>query len=211
MGRGRFITLEGGDGAGKSTQVSRLASVLESRGLKVLTTREVGGAPGAEDIRHLWLSKPQGFWDPLTEVMLIMAARREHLAHTIWPALEAGVWVVSDRFVDSTRCYQGLGLGLGLDKVDAIYHEIAGNFWPDLTLILDLPVGEGSNRMNARKGPSDRYEQQDAEFHQKLRDGFLILADMEPSRLSVIDASRPVDEVAAALEARVLPLIEAAR
>lgn len=211
MGRGRFITLEGGDGAGKSTQVKRLASVLESRGLKVLTTREVGGAPGAEDIRGLWLSKPQGFWDPLTELMLIMAARREHLAHTVWPALEAGVWVISDRFVDSSRTYQGVAMGMGIDKVDALYREIAGNFWPDLTLLLDLPVATGEARMLSRRMKLDRYEAQEQAFHQSLREGYLKLAALEPSRIAVIDASRGIDDVAADLQARVLPLIEAAR
>ena len=211
MGRGCFITLEGGDGAGKSTQVKRLAAILEARGLKVLTTREVGGAPGAEDIRALWLSKPEGYWDPLTEVLLIMAARREHLVHTILPALETGVWVLSDRFVDSTRCYQGLGLGLGLKKIDALYHEIAGNFWPDLTLVLDVPVGHGADRMRKRQGPADRYELQDEAFHQKLRDGFLHLASLEPSRMAVFDATQDIDAITKQLESRVLHLVEAAR
>lgn len=211
MGRGRFITLEGGEGAGKSTQVKTLVALLEARGIKAIATREVGGAPGAEDIRTLWLSKPQGFWDPLTEVMLIMAARREHLAHTILPALEAGVWVISDRYVDSTRCYQGLAMGLGLEKVDAIYREIAGNFWPDMTLVLDLPVDVGLVRMHKRSGAEDRFERQDQTFHQKLRDGFKHLASLEPQRIALVDASQSMEEVAAALQSRVLALVEAAR
>lgn len=210
MSRGRFITLEGGEGAGKSTQIKRLVAFLERRGIKTLATREVGGAPGAEDIRHLWLSKPQGFWDPLTEVMLIMAARREHLAHTVWPALDAGVWVISDRFVDSSRAYQGVGLGLGVEKIDAIYREIADDFWPDMTLLMDLPVETGLGRMRARQGPDDRYQQQDTSFHETLRKAYLGLARDEPQRFRVIDASRSADEVAAQMEGEVAQMIEAA-
>lgn len=208
MGRGRFITLEGGEGAGKSTQVSRLVEHLAARGVKAVATREVGGAPGAEDIRHLWLSKHQGFWDPLTEVLLIMAARREHLAKTVWPALEAGVWVVSDRFVDSTRAYQGLAMELGLDVIDAIYKQTAGDFWPDLTLVLDLPVEVGLARMQARQGPTDRYEQQDVSFHQTLRDAFATLVEKEPQRMAVIDASADEKSVAKMIALRIDQMIE---
>jgi len=210
MGRGRFITLEGGEGAGKSTQASLLIDFLASRGVKAIATREVGGAPGAEDIRTLWLSKPQGFWDPLTEVMLIMAARREHLAHTILPALEAGVWVVSDRFVDSTRAYQGYGLGLGVEKIDAIYRQIAGDFWPDLTLLLDLPVETGLQRMASRGGETDRYEQQNVAFHETLRSAFKKLATAEPQRFAVIDASVSAGLTQNAIAQKVGSLIEAA-
>lgn len=210
MGRGRFITLEGGEGAGKSTQARLLVDYLASRGIKAIATREVGGAPGAEDIRHLWLSKSQGFWDPLTEVMLIMAARREHLSRTILPALEAGVWVVSDRFVDSTRAYQGVGLSLGIDKIDAIYHQIAGDFWPDLTLVLDLPVEVGLKRMTSRGGDTDRYEQQKVDFHETLRSAFKKLAAAEPQRIATIDASVSAEAVHKAIATRVGNMIEAA-
>jgi len=209
--KGRFITLEGGEGAGKSTQVKRLVAALESRGIRAVPTREVGGAAGAEDIRHLWLSKPAGFWDPLTEVMLIMAARREHLARTILPALESGAWVISDRYVDSTRAYQGIGLGLGLAKIDAIYKEIAGDFWPDLTLVLDLPVVVGHARMHARNGAEDRYEQMDLAFHEKLRTAFLDLAQSEPQRVKIIDASQEEAAVAHELEAALDALLEDSR
>ncbi|MGE4351367.1 MAG: dTMP kinase [Bdellovibrionales bacterium] len=209
MPRGRFITLEGGEGAGKSTQARFLVSLLARHGIEAIATREVGGCPGAEDIRSLWLSKPQGFWDPLTEVMLIMAARREHLMKKILPALEQGKWVVSDRFIDSTRAYQGIGLDLGLDKIDTLYREIAGDFWPDKTLLLDLPVETGLARMTARSTETDRYEQQDAVFHEKLRQGFLSLARAEPSRLTVIDGSGEPQAVSVLLEKAIRPLIEA--
>ncbi|MFA6280454.1 MAG: dTMP kinase [Bdellovibrionales bacterium] len=209
MGRGRFITLEGGEGAGKSTQVNLIVDHLAQRGIKALATREVGGTAGAEDIRRLWLSKHQGFWDPLTEVFLIMAARREHLTKTVWPALEAGHWVISDRFVDSTRAYQGIGLGLGVDVIDALYHQIAGDFWPDLTLVLDLPVEAGLQRMNARSGAAqDRYEQQDTAFHDVLRQAFLTLAAQEPLRMAVINAAEAQAPVAAQIAACIDPLIE---
>ncbi|MDD3181503.1 MAG: dTMP kinase [Alphaproteobacteria bacterium] len=210
MSSGRFITLEGGEGAGKSTQVAYLVAFLKSRGIQAVATREVGGAPGAEDIRQLWLSKPQGYWDPLTEVFLIMAARREHVKKTILPALEAGIWVISDRYIDSTRAYQGIGLGLGIDKIDSIYHQIAGDFWPDMTLLLDLPVATGLARMAARSGKTDRYEQQDTSFHETLRHAYLKLAASEHSRFVTIDAACDAATVRAHIEKAVGNLIEAA-
>lgn len=197
MARGKFITLEGGEGAGKSTQIRKLAEYLRAQDHTVVETREVGGAPGAEEIRTLWLSKGEGFWDPVTEVALIMAARREHLVKTVWPALERGAWVISDRFVDSTRAYQGIGLGLGLDVVDHNYRLIAGDFKPDLTLLLDLPVETGLARMSKRGGIDDRYQQKNPTFHQKLREAYLALAKAEPQRIKVLDASGNADEVAA--------------
>lgn len=208
MGRGRFITLEGGEGAGKSTQVNCLVEHLTRHGIKALATREVGGCAGAEDIRSLWLSKPQGFWDPLTEVLLIMAARREHLTKTVWPALDAGVWVISDRFVDSTRAYQGVGLALGVDVIDALYHQMAGDFWPDLTLVLDMSVDVGLQRMKVRGATLDRYEQQAKAFHEVLRTAFLTLAAQEPQRMAVINAAETQTSVAAQIASRVDQLIE---
>ena len=196
ISRGRFITLEGGEGAGKTTQIRHLVEFLKSKNIKVIATREVGGCPSAEEIRELWLNKEKGHWDSLSEVLLIMAARREHLAHKIWPALEEGSWVVSDRYVDSTRVYQGFGLGLGLEKIDRIYAEIAGDFWPDLTLYLDLPVEVGAARVQSREGQDDRYQQEALVFHQTLRDGFLALAEKDQDRFAIIDAAQ--DEVAVA-------------
>ncbi len=200
MERGKFITLEGGEGAGKSTQIRHLSNFLRGLGIDVVETREVGGSPSAEAIRDLWLNAPEGVWDPLSELLLIMTARREHLVKTIWPALNAGQWVISDRFADSTRAYQGIGLGLGLEGVDELYRRIAPNFEPDLTLLLDLPVETGLARMRARAGADDRYQQKDTAFHQKLRDSYLALAKKYSHRFRVIDASEDPGFVAASAE-----------
>ncbi|MDD4615504.1 MAG: dTMP kinase [Alphaproteobacteria bacterium] len=200
MSRGKFITLEGGEGAGKSTQTTLLANFLRNEGLDVVQTREVGGAPSAEVLRDVWLDKKEGYWDPITEIFLIMAARREHLVKTVFPALARGAWVVSDRFVDSTRAYQGIGLGLGLDKVDKSYDLIAPGFEPDLTLLLDLPVNVGLARMASRGGHDDRYQQKKSDFHEKLREAYLTLARKYDSRFRIIDASMGQSAVTAALE-----------
>lgn len=197
--RGIFITLEGGEGAGKSTQTRLLAEHLKTLGHEVTQTREVGGAPSAEDIRELWLGKGEGHWDALTELLLISAARREHLVRTIWPAMERGAWVISDRFADSSRTYQGMGLNMGLDIVNKLTHIVAGDFEPDLTLLLDLPVETGLARMASRRGPDDRYQQKNIAFHQTLRDAYLKLASENPQRIAVIDASKDTDSVAQAI------------
>jgi dTMP kinase len=203
MKPGKFITLEGGEGAGKSTQARHLVDYLGTHGIKAIATREVGGAPAAEEIRDLWLGKGEGHWDPVTELLLIMAARREHLVRTIWPALESGVWIVSDRFVDSSRAYQGVALGLGIEKVDEVYEQVAGEFWPDLTLLLDVPVDVGLARMASRNGPDDRYQRQKKPFHEKLRQAYLGMAKNEPKRFAVIDASADESAVSSAIEAAV--------
>jgi dTMP kinase len=204
MERGKFITLEGGEGAGKSTQARKLVEFLSARDLEAIATREIGGTPGAEEIRALWLDKSEGNWDPTTELLLTMAARREHLVDTVWPALDSGKWVVSDRFVDSARVYQGIGLQLGVDKVDVIYEEIASDFWPDLTLLLDVPVDIGLERMAARGGADDRYQRKNKAFHEKLRAGYLDLARDEPQRIIVIDASKDEAAVTAAIQKAVV-------
>lgn len=205
--QGRFISLEGGDGAGKSTQAVNIVSFLATQGIKAIATREVGGCPGAEDIRHLWLEKEHGYWDPLTEVMLIMAARRQHLVKTIWPALEKGMWVISDRYVDSTRAYQGISQGLGVEKIDSVYNEIAGGFMPDLTLILDLPVEVGHERMRQRHAVSDRFEEREKSFHEMLRKAFLDFAKEEPNRFAIIDASQAPELVRTDIEQIVAKLL----
>jgi dTMP kinase len=197
-GRGRFITLEGGEGAGKSTQAQRLADHLQSLGLRVVLTREPGGSPGAEIIRHVLLSgaaKPLG---AETEAVLFAAARQDHVKCTIEPALAAGKWVVCDRFADSTRVYQG-----ALGKVDARFirglERISiGELVPDITLILDLPLEEGLKRLAERRGSAkpDRFEAEDPEFHRKLRDAYLALARQEPERCVVIDADRSIRKIA---------------
>ena len=197
--QGRFITLEGGEGAGKSTQIARLKSWLEGRGHRVTATREPGGSPGAEMIRKLLVEGPVERWDGTTEALLHFAARREHLRSTVWPALKRGEWVVSDRFADSTRAYQGHGHGLDLAVLERLYELAVGDFRPDLTLILDLPVEAGLARAAARRGAETRYESLPRDFHARVRAGFLEIAAREPKRCIVIDATGAVDAIAAAI------------
>jgi dTMP kinase len=194
--QGRFITLEGGEGAGKSTHIARLGSWLEARGLSVVATREPGGSPGAELVRKLLVEGPTDRWDGTTEALLHFAARREHLRTTVWPALKRGAWVVSDRFADSTRAYQGYGHGLDLAALERLYEVAVGDFTPDLTLILDLPVEAGLARAASRRGAETRYESLPRAFHDRVRAGFLEIAEREPGRCVVIDASRDVERVA---------------
>jgi dTMP kinase len=201
--RGRFITLEGGEGAGKSTQSRRLAAWLAGQGLPVLRTREPGGSAGAEAIRTLLLG--QGPWDPVAEAMLMFAARREHLARSIRPALAAGIWVVSDRFVDSTLAYQGHGQGLP----EPVWRQLADLAleadWPDLTLVLDLPPGAGMARATAR-GALNRYEKLGAAFHARVHEGFRAIAAADPRRCRLIDAGQGPEAVTAAILAEVAAL-----
>lgn len=191
---GRFITFEGGEGAGKSTQLTRLCEVLHERGLDVVGTREPGGSLGAEAIRELLVRGDPGRWDALTETLLHFAARRDHFIHTIEPALARGAWVVCDRFADSTMAYQAYGLGVEKSMVSGLYQQVLGGFAPDLTIILDMPVDQGLARAAARGG-ADRYERMDRNFHQRLRDGFLAIARAQPERCAVIDADQHVDRV----------------
>ena len=193
--QGRFITLEGGEGAGKSTQIARLKSWLEQRGHTVLATREPGGSPGAEMVRKLLVEGPADRWDGPTEALLHFAARRDHLRATVWPALKRGAWVVSDRFADSTRAYQGYGHGLELDVIDRLYSLAIGDFRPDLTLILDLPVEVGLARAATRRGTETRYESLPRTFHDRVRAGFLKIAQHEPERCVVIDSNRETAQV----------------
>lgn len=196
---GRFITLEGGEGAGKSTQIARLRASLEAKGCEVVATREPGGSPGAEMVRKLLVEGPAEQWDGTTEAMLHFAARRDHLRVTVWPALKRGAWVISDRFADSTTAYQGYGHGLDLALLARLYEAAVGDFRPDLTLVLDLPVESGLARAAQRRGAETRYESLPLAFHENVRRGFLEIAKREPKRCAVIDASRNVDEVAAAI------------
>lgn len=202
-GRGRFITLEGGEGAGKSTQARRLAEALAARGVDCLLTREPGGSPGAEEIRALLVNGEPGRWSPTTEALLLTAARRDHLERTVEPALAAGRWVVCDRFSDSTLAYQGYGAGLPLDDLRALFRLALGDFRPDLTLVFDLPVDVGLGRATARAGGEDRFERMGRDFHQRLRDGFLAIAAAEPERCAVIDAGADIDAVTAGVLAAV--------
>jgi dTMP kinase len=196
---GRFITLEGGEGAGKSTQIARLKGWLEGRGHRVTATREPGGSPGAEMIRKLLVEGPVERWDGTTEALLHFAARREHLRSTVWPALKRGDWVVSDRFADSTLAYQGYGHGIERRIFEQLYEVAVGDFRPDLTVILDLPVETGLKRAAARRGNETRYESLPVDFHSRVRAGFLEIARREPRRCVVIDATGEVDTIAKAI------------
>lgn len=202
-GRGRFVTLEGGEGAGKSTQLRLLAEALRTTGVEVVATREPGGSPGAEQIRNLLVNGTVARWDATTETLLHFAARRDHLVKTIWPALEAGCWVLSDRFADSTRAYQGHGHGVDPGTIERLYSDTVGDFVPDLTLILDIPVEAGLHRAAQRAGGEDRYEKMDVGFHRRVREGFLAIARREPARCVVIDADRPVAEVQRSIRAAI--------
>ena len=195
--RGRFISFEGGEGAGKSTQAKLLKAALEVRGRLVLLTREPGGSPGAEEIRKLLVEGEPDRWTPLAETLLFLAARADHVARMIEPALAAGNWVISDRFSDSTFVYQGLARGLGMDAVRKLQTAALGDFAPDLTIVLDVQPRAGLERAVARGANENRFERFDAAFHQRLRDGFLSLAAAEPRRCAVIDGSNAKEAVAA--------------
>jgi dTMP kinase len=200
--RGRFITIEGGEGAGKTTQAGLLAEALGRAGIAARGTREPGGSPGGEAIRRLLLEGAAGAWDATSEALLMVAARREHVVRTILPALEQGIWVVCDRFADSTLAYQGYGGGLPLDALATLHRFALGDFGPDLTVILDLPVDEGLARAAARAGAAardrgsrgdcdtgDRFERRDRAFHERVRQGFRAIARADPARCVVVDAS----------------------
>jgi len=198
--RGRFITLEGGEGAGKSTQQRRLAAWLRQSGLDVTETREPGGSPGAEEIRALLVTGAAGRWDAMTEALLHFAARRDHLVQTVEPALSRGGWVVCDRFADSTMAYQGIAQGLGAVFIDRLYDLVVGDFKPDLTLILDLPVKAGLARATERNTDGeDRYERMGIAFHETLRGAFHDIAERAPERCALIDAAGSPEEVADAI------------
>ncbi len=203
MADAKFITFEGGEGAGKSTQIGLLSEALAASGIPVRTTREPGGNPGAEQIRELLVTGAADRWDAMTEALLHFAARREHLRGVVRPSLEAGQWVLSDRFADSTMAYQGYGHGLGRTAIEQLYALTVGDFEPDLTLILDLPVALGLERALARRDGEDRYEGLDTAFHERLRDGFCEIAEREPDRCALIDASGEVAAVQAAIRASV--------
>ncbi len=194
--RGKFITFEGGEGAGKSTQIRLLADFLRAQGRSIVTTREPGGSPGAESIRKLLVEGEPGRWDGITETLLLAAARRDHVERTIRPALERGNWVVCDRFMDSTVAYQGYGAGVGLDLIQQLNIAAAGDIRPDLTIILDLPVEAGLARATQRAGGEDRFERKGIDFHQRLRDGFLAIAKASPDRCAIVSAAESIEVVA---------------
>ena len=199
---GRFITLEGGEGAGKSTQARRLAAHLEKLGIPVIVTREPGGSLGAEKLREVILSGAAEPFGPSGEAILFAAARIDHIDATIAPALKRGDWVISDRFADSTRAYQGSAGKLDPVLIASLERVALGDIRPDLTLILDLPVEIGMARAAERRGKTakaDRFEAEGTEFHETLRRAFLDIAAAEPERCAVIAAYRSPDEVAKAI------------
>ena len=194
-GRGAFITFEGGDGAGKSTQIACLAERLAAAGHDVVTTREPGGAEGAETIRTLLVTGEADRWTPMTEALLMYAARADHLARTINPARARGAIVLCDRFSDSSMAYQGAAGALGADAVRALDALVVGEDGPDLTIILDVPVETGLDRAGARAGGEARFEAKGAGYHGRVRQAFLDIAAAEPERCIVIDARQPIDEI----------------
>lgn len=193
--RGRFITVEGGEGAGKSTQVDLLVAALARAGIAHRRSREPGGSAGAEAIRQLLLDGADERWDAIGEALLLNAARRDHVVRLIEPALAAGCWVVCDRFADSTLAYQGYGRGLPVADLAALHRFALGDFAPDLTLILDLPAEEGLRRAARRSAAADRFERLDPAFHERLRQGFRRIAADDPARCVVIDAAGDRDDV----------------
>jgi len=196
--RGKFITFEGGEGTGKSTQSAMLALRLESLGIRVQLTREPGGSPGAEIIRHVLLSGAAKPFGPEVEAMLFAAARDDHVQCTILPALDAGKWVISDRFADSTRVYQGALGRVDQRLINSLQRVSIGDLAPDLTVILDVPVELGLERVRLRRGEAkpDRFESENLEFHQKLREAYLAIAAAEPERCVVIDAGGAKEDIA---------------
>jgi dTMP kinase len=195
----RFITLEGGEGAGKSTQAKKLVVALKKRGIACVSTREPGGSPGAEEIRDLIVHGEKGRWDPLTETLLIYAARADHVARTIKPALARKQWVICDRFTDSTFAYQGAGRGLAREMIRRLDALALHDFRPDLTFILDLPIEIGLDRTMARKHGASRFESFDAAFHERLRRAFLDIARRDKQRCVVVDATLDAERVFAAI------------
>ena len=198
--RGCFITLEGGEGTGKTTQARRLAENLRDRGLAVVAVREPGGTPGAEEIRRLLVSGGVERWDPMCEALLLFAARRDLVERIIRPALLQGRWVVCDRFADSTMAYQGHGHGLGRQPVETLHRLAVPDLVPDLTVILDLPVEEGLRRARQRRGDEDRFERLTPAFHERLRAGFREIAQRAPERCAIVDAVGPVEAVGARVQ-----------
>ena len=196
MSKGCFISLEGGEGVGKSTQASLLRDFLGGAGYGVVMTREPGGAPGAEEVRSLLVEGDAERWSAVGELLLLYAARDDHLRNTIRPALERGDWVICDRFSDSTRVYQGHVGGVDASFINELERTVVGATRPDLTIVFDLDAQVGLDRAATRGGTEDRFERKGFAFHDALRQGFLEIAQAEPVRCAVVDASQDVDTVA---------------
>lgn len=198
MNKGVFISLEGGEGAGKSTLAQALFDFLKAKNMPVILTREPGGTKEAEAIRSLVVSGDKDRFDSITEALLFNAARRHHLMHSILPALENGTWVICDRFVDSTLVYQGYVQGVELDFLKRLHQEVCDNIYPDLTFLLDVPVDIGLYRANRRQNNSNekRFEQKGHAFHETVRRAFLELAQQHPTRYRVLEGALPEDDLA---------------
>ena len=190
---GRFITIEGIDGAGKSTQTANLLKFLKDKGIDVVHTREPGGTPPGEKIREMLLSDEMG---ATAETLLFFAARAEHVEKVIQPALDAGRWVVSDRFTDATYAYQAGGKGFSGEKIEALEHWTLGNFEPDLTILFDIAPEKAAERLRARAGNEDRFERMGVDFFIRVRNAYLLRARHSPSRFLIVDAEQSPDEVA---------------
>ena len=196
MDRGKFITIEGIEGVGKSTNMAVLLERIVAAGYKVLTTREPGGTPLAEEIRDIVQHRSDEPIPEIAELLLIFAARSLHVNNVILPALEAGTWVISDRYTDSSRAYQGGGRGIPMETINQLADWVHGDAWPDLTILLDAPVEIGMQRAGDRSAP-DRFEQERHDFFERVRECYLQLAIHEPSRFVIIDTTRSLDEVKA--------------
>ncbi len=202
MSRGKFITIEGGEGVGKSTQIAALREYLSNCGVRVVVTREPGGTPRAERIRELLLERSAEPMPPTCELLLMFAARATHLANVIEPALARGEWVVCDRFTDATYAYQGAGRGMDVQQIATLERLVQGTLRPDLTLLLDTPLEVSAARAhqrNATSGISDRFEREQRDFFERVRAGYLQRAQAEPERFAIIDASGDRDSVAAGI------------
>ena len=207
MAKGRFITIEGIEGTGKSTNLEFVTRLIEQHGFEVVRTREPGGTLMAEKIRQLLLDHGQEPVPPIAELLLFFASRSLHVENTIIPALDAGKWVLCDRFTDASRAYQGIGRELGADRVEHLADWVLGGLEPDLTLLLDAPADIGMQRAAAR-GDGDRMDNETLAFYQRVREAYLGLASAHPERFAVIDASCSLDEVQAEIAATVAPYFD---
>lgn len=204
---GRFVSFEGGEGTGKSTQLRLLAERLTKQGIEVVLTREPGGTPGADAIRQLILTGDADRWGVRAEALLMNASRADHVERLVRPSLERGAWVITDRYADSTLVYQGIGGGLPETELRALHRVSTNDLWPDLTIILDLPETEGLARATARAGAEMRFESKGEAFHAAVREGFRDRARAEPARCKLVDAVGTIDDVAERVWATVEPLL----
>lgn len=206
MTTARFITLEGIEGAGKTTCLRQVAHIIQARGIELLQTREPGGTALGENLRDLLLGHRHDGMADDTELLLMFAARAEHLHARIEPALAAGSWVLCDRFTDATYAYQGYGRGIALDRIRTLEQWVQGARRPDLTILLDVPAETGLTRAGRRSAP-DRFERQEGEFFERVRRGYLSLAEAEPTRFRVIDAAQPLESVAADIRSTIMTYV----